>query len=553
MSVALNANYIAELNKKAQNEPVIIIEIEFDSGTLKFGTHSVFSDVLTCIDKISSTQNKLDTSKGYSTRGNIKFDIIGRENFKTLIKNEHPKNRRVNRYDGFVGLAFSDYVKTFTGTIQSWTRNDDRLTFTVDDDAQKVTTKLPVENDAGTQTIDYLNTNPIDMMLDILENQLGIDASLIDIATFENQRDIWRNSWIFHRVLTKPQEANKILNELQETTFGYIFHDGQKISYKADEPPPPASTVLSFSDTFNVKSLTASSGYSDSFFNKVEIYYDYDESDTDETDNYETRTIISNIDSQSASEWDETKTKTIKSKGLRTYTWIQPTNVTGVEINHVSKDNGLSAGATGSVINYDLSNNTLQWTAPDGTIGSAVVVNSDGKYRLFDSDLNKSIRVVVDVSALPAGNQNDTIDITNGAGGTYSSALANKWLNKYRDPATSVTFKTDINNINNDSNLLAITDTVKLTTDDAFDFGRDSWTDEQMLITSMRPDFNSSTATITAIQKRAGNQAGLRKGFIAPAGQSDYPSATTAEKEYAYIGDASNLVNAGTEDGYYII
>lgn len=622
MSVALNANYQAELNK-AQNTPVTIIEIEFDSGTLKYGTHDVFSDVLVCLSSPTSSQNKLDTEKGYSTRGNISFSIIGRDNFKPLVQNEYPKNRRVNRYDGFVGLAFSDYVKTFTGTIQGWTRKGDQLNFTVEDDVQKVTLKIPEANEAGTQSINYMNTNPVDIMLDILKTQLAIDASVVDTTQFEFERDLWRNAWVFHRVLREPIQANKLLNELQEQTFSYIFHDGQKVNYKADEPPTPNSVVLSFSDDDNLleNSINATSGYKSDFFNRIEVLYDYDESDDNETSNYETREIVIDIDSQSAGEWDETKTKTIKSQWLRTFQWNQPVNITGiVQLYHASKDNGLSAGATGSSIAYTQSTNSITWTAPDGTTGTPVVLESDGDYQVFDTNLNKSIRIRVDVSALPVGDQSDTISITAGSGDIFASTLANKILSKYRDPVTSVSFNVSLNDINNGGALLQTTDTIKLTTDEAFDFGRDSWTDEQMLITSVRPDFKKGMVSISASQKRAGNQAGLRKAFIAGGNEitltgvsgvfvvgetitgstslatavitrisgsvlsiigivgafqlsetitggtslatgtssilnipPDYPTATDAQRQYAFIGDASNLVNAGTEDGYYII
>jgi hypothetical protein len=554
MSVTLNANYIAELTA-GQNEPVTIIEIEFDSGTLKFSSDSVFGDVLVGLGAVTSAQNKLDTEKGYATRGNISFQIIGRDNFKSLIKNEYPKNRRVSRYDGFVGLAFSDYVKTFTGTIQDWKRNADTLTFTVEDDAQKITQKIPVEDGTGTQVINYMNYNPVDIMTDMLEAQLGIDGSLIDTAQFESERDLWRNAWKFHRVLIEPREGNKYLNELQEQTFSYIFSDGQKISYKADEPPVPASTVIVYSDDDNIleDTLNAESGYKKNFYNRIEVWYDHDESGSDNRGNYETVQIVSNVDSQSASEWDETKIKVVKSKWLRTYQWSQPVNVTGITIYHTSKDNGLSAGATGSTLLYTQSTNSLQWTAPDGVAGSVVVLDSDGVYQVFDQNLNKYIRISVDISALPVSTQSDTIDITDGAGSTYSSILANKIMSKYRDPATSVSFSVSINNINNDSNFLKVADTVKMTTDGAFDFGRDSWIEEQMLITSVRPNFTTNKVAITAIQKRAGSTAGLRSSFIAPSGQPDYGSATEAQKEYAFIGAAGTNLVGGTDNGYYII
>ncbi|KKK79158.1 hypothetical protein LCGC14_2836290, partial [marine sediment metagenome] len=33
----------------------------------------------------------------------------------------------------------------------------------------------------------------------------------------------------------------------------------------------------------------------------------------------------------------------------------------------------------------------------------------------------------------------------------------------------------------------------------------------------------------------------------------DYPAASASERQYGFIGDANNLVNAGSEDGYYLL
>ncbi len=54
---------------------------------------------------------------------------------------------------------------------------------------------------------------------------------------------------------------------------------------------------------------------------------------------------------------------------------------------------------------------------------------------------------------------------------------------------------------------------------------------------------------------------GLRYAIISPNDDletpadpfPDYPAASAAERQYGFIGDANNLVNAGSEDGYYIL
>lgn len=66
------------------------------------------------------------------------------------------------------------------------------------------------------------------------------------------------------------------------------------------------------------------------------------------------------------------------------------------------------------------------------------------------------------------------------------------------------------------------------------------------MLTSVRPE--KDKVSIEVIQTKMYR----RYGFIAPAGTLDYDSATAAQKEYAFIGDANNKVGAALVDGYYI-
>src|SRR3972149_7361571 len=98
MAIVLTTAYKAELNKKGFNTPNIILEIVLDSGMIKWGQHpGGFSDVFPILKDAASIQNKLDPKGGYTTRGQMSFTILGRDNFKNLIQNSRLKNRRVIR------------------------------------------------------------------------------------------------------------------------------------------------------------------------------------------------------------------------------------------------------------------------------------------------------------------------------------------------------------------------------------------------------------------------------------------------------------------------
>jgi hypothetical protein len=282
----------------------------------------------------------------------------------------------------------------------------------------------------------------------------------------------------------------------------------------------------------------------------VVFYYNHDGSSDDKAENFETIYITIDAGSQSASEWNEAKSKVIKSKFIRNITWTQPSAITGVTVYHASNDNSAGSGT----LTFVQADNTLQWTAPNGLIGGVVVLDKDGQYQIFDTNLNKFIRVVVDTASLPGSDQSETITISNLQGDSYVKTVANRLLTKHKSPVASVSFEIDINNVAYESNFIKPTDLKNLTTDEAFDKDRTTWASEELLLTSVRPDFARSKVRIEGIQTRIPAIGALRYGFIAPAGYPDYSSATEAQREYAFIGNSSNEVFDGATnvDGYYI-
>ncbi|VAW37788.1 hypothetical protein MNBD_DELTA02-721 [hydrothermal vent metagenome] len=551
MAISLSAAYLAQL-KKGLNTPNVILELALDSGTLKFGySTGGFSDVQPILKSVSSLQNRLDTRSGFATLGQISFVIVGRENFRSLIQNNYLKNRRVTRKDGFAGLAYTDYAATFTGKVLDWYRQGDELTITVADEAIKTTKKIPVENSTKTQNLDYRNMNPVDIMQDILKNQLGISASFVDDTQFDSEQTAWLSIWAFDRVLTSPKQAIKYLSELQQETNSFIVHDGEKITFKVFAPPAPGAAPDEWTDTRHIlkDSLSQKSGYKDGFFNRVIVYYDYDESGSDDEDNFEAAIIAVDAASQSSAEWDEIKTRTIKSKWIRSFTYTAASNITGVTLYHISTANG--AGAGDGTLAYNLINNTLTWRAPGGTAGEAVKLSKDGKFQVFDIDKTKWVRVIVETASLPGGDQSDTIVITAMDGKSFATGLASQLLRRYRYPVSTVSFSVDINNVSKGGNYLKPTDLVDVTTDEAGEKGEGAWDKTRLMITSLRPDFAGAEIKIDAIDTGMTR----RYGFIAPSGYPDYGTATDEQRERAFIGRASdNMVNDGSfyVDGFYI-
>ncbi len=580
MAITLTSKYLAEL-KKGVNRPNVVLELALDSGTVKLGYHNGraetpnvgyfsdgtryadgsiyasgstasmaigFSDVIPCLKSVSSLQNKIDTKSGYSTRGKITAVISGRDNFKNIVANNYLKNRRVTRKDGFVtrDFEYTDYATTFTGTIQDWSRKGDELTLTVSDDLVDATIKIPTENATKTQYVDYLNMNPVDIMTNILSTQLGIAAGYINSEQFTSERDTWLSSWKFARVITEPAEADTYLNELQIETNSFIVHEGDRISYKVFAPPVPGQSIEEWTDATHIlkDTLSVKSGYSGGFFNRIVAYYDFDESGGDKTDAFESVVIAVDSASQGSAQWDEASTKTIKSKWIRSFMFSQTANIGGLKVFHVSSANGAGTGT----LTYTDSTNTLTYTPPAGVVGEAVTLTKDGKYQVFGLDRTKYVRVLITTAGLPASNQSDTVTISPLDAQGYATVLAMKLLTRYRDPTTSISMEIDINNVAWNSTFIKPTDLKKITSGEVFEKGVTGWTQESVMLTSVNPNFESGRVQVEAIETKLYR----RYGFIAPAGYPDYGSASAAQKERAFIGNANNKVNGGAEDGYCI-
>jgi hypothetical protein len=175
-----------------------------------------------------------------------------------------------------------------------------------------------------------------------------------------------------------------------------------------------------------------------------------------------------------------------------------------------------------------------------------VKLTRDGKYQVFDADKNRYVRVLVSVAGLPDANAVSAVEINAIGGGNHASTLAGKLLNRYRDPVATMSFDVDINCMAYASSFMKPTDLKDLTTDEACGKGAASWVRNRVMLTSVRPDFASGRVSVEGVETKMSR----RYGFIAPAGLPDFEDASSAQRAYGYVGNASNLT--GGVDGYHI-
>ena len=573
MATTLPANFQTEL-AKGVNAPHIIVELVADSGTIKYGFGTGgFDDVLPIIKSTSSLQNKLDPSQGFATRGNASFTITGRDNFKNLVRDTYLKHRVINFKVGFnaPGYAYADYAIFYSGDFFEWIRNGDDFTIKVADAlSAHGTVKLPIPDDDSDliSVLKYQNANPVDICLDLTllkadrtTDVSGVETLKVPVAQVDQtnaiaEKDFWVPSVKFERVLIEAESANTLLQEVQESAGLFFFHNGEKIDCKVFAPLKAGETVDTFTDTNNIlrNSLTQNSGYLSNFFNRVLVYADYDESGEDGFRNYEVSKQAADAVSQGSTKWNEVTTKFIKSKWIHSRTYTQPSAISGVVIYHMSRANPVGSGT----LDWNATNSTLQWTSPSGGIGAAVEITESGQFQLSDGNNSAYIRVAVtDFSLLSAeATQGETITVTALAGDNYAQTLANRTLRRFSNPVATIKWSTDLNDINNGTIFRKPGDFLNITTDEAFEQGENTWVAEQVVITSMRPDYLRQVIQFEATEtKFSGSVYNSKVGFIhdSTTSPTDYDSATDAMKDYAYVCDTPALTVGTVANPAYVI
>lgn len=551
MSITFTNKFLTEL-KNPNRVRNIFIEIDLTvSITHRWGLHKLLPDVRPVMKSINSFQNKLSVKQNLSTKGNLSFSIASNPYMDNIIQTYRLKNLRIRKYEGFIadGWVLGDYNKTFEGIISDWSKSEDVYSFSARDIRERAQKVAPTAKADKTQYLDLSDMNPIDMMTNFINVQAGIASGDYDGAKFISERDTWYNNWKYHRVVTKSKNIDKYLEELQVETSSYIYHDGDKISFKSFAPLAPGTTVRELSDDYNLLSASVNneSGYSDHFFNRVEVYFDYDESGGDKKeDNYESVIVKENTTSQT--DWDEVKTKIIKSKFIRSYKFDQPVDVTGCIIYMASKDNGAGAGT----LAFTYSTQSFTWTANGDSAGTVKKITKSGIYQIKSANDEKYIRIIIDITALPGSNKSDSITLTALNGSIYANTIASRLVNRFSSPVATVKGSIDFKDMNNSGSLYAPTDLFRLTTDKVTVFGQGNFNQELCMMLSVRPDEKEQKINFEAIQAKLNTRA----GFIAPSGQPNYDTASEAQREYAHIGRTSdNKVYDGSDyvDGFYVI
>jgi hypothetical protein len=185
---------------------------------------------------------------------------------------------------GLVGMDQADFTLLFTGTISAVdsVNNNTEYAFTTDDPRQELAGVIYTLSDDGVTPTDSshahtVNAHPLDILLDILENQLGIDPTLVDVAKFTTYRDtIYGGAQFTFNITSAPAAKDFIENELMKPLGGYLRVNnlGQ---ITADFFYPIVTTPAMALNVDNL--LEAPEAGQAPLINQVSVRFDYDDND----------------------------------------------------------------------------------------------------------------------------------------------------------------------------------------------------------------------------------------------------------------------------------
>jgi len=156
------------------------------------------------------------------------------------------------------------------------------------------------DSDEEVQQAVYMQGNPPDLA-HALFNVAGIDDTEIDIAMLQANRDLWFSGWTFAALLHKPTKIKKLIKELREESFSYIWQGAdQKIKFKRLAPNAPGDAYRKITNAANIVYNTTSLGDTQANrYTRAVVYYDLlAGEDPDDEDNFRYSVGVANREAE---------------------------------------------------------------------------------------------------------------------------------------------------------------------------------------------------------------------------------------------------------------
>ena len=351
--LSTNANFDAK-HALDQKKPMYLIH--FDGETVDYVNHAPGNptyEVRDYLVRISGLGQRVEPEEGRASIGGLTIEIQDHSDEITALLSSDPYffHRRITTVKvGYAGMDEADMLTMATGWVTDLKMSSDLINYIFSvTDPQKWMQRKVFRNASDISPV-TVQGNPINILLAVLTstgagtngdydwyeetNGLGLNVDYINITNIEAMRDRWYpgDSHYMAFTITEKEKAKDWLErEIFKVLNCYPVIDGQgRFNLKPFRPPLAAlETVQSF-DENNIIGVPEWDANLGALINEVEVLYNYDGSDFDETDFIDSTSINNRGPGR--------KPLTIKSRGLHTSgAGSQPNRVSDIMLSRKAK------------------------------------------------------------------------------------------------------------------------------------------------------------------------------------------------------------------------
>ena len=228
------------------------------------------------LDSLSTLTTTVDTFKP-STVGQMTLTFDHTPSLSDWVSTKFPKNKDVIIYAGFraEGWTKQDHIQFFHGQVDSWSLNAaDKIVIIVKDFSKEWSVDVPSKWESAADDVTWTAEHPIDVMLDILQNQINVRNSKIDLDSFETVKTAL-SGWKVTRTITgDPVDGKKLMEELRILCSAiFIPNANGSIGIKIFDPAEAEIDSLTDTDFIRNPSWDPNA---DSLVNRTLIYTNWD-------------------------------------------------------------------------------------------------------------------------------------------------------------------------------------------------------------------------------------------------------------------------------------
>lgn len=264
---------------------------------------------------ISALTTTIDTFKS-STVGQMSLTFDHILSLSDWVNTKYPKNKDVIIYAGFRGDGWTkqDHIQFFHGQIDEWSVNaQNQLVIIIKDFSKEWAVDVPTKWESAGDDVTWTAQHHIDVMLDILQNQINVRDSKIELDSFATVKAAL-SGWEVTRTITgEAEDGKKLMEELRILCSAFFVPNANgSIGIKRFDPTEDEIDSLTDDDFIGVPSWEANAG---SLINRALIYTNWD-GDGDSAADFSDVDI--STDATSQTNHSEIATYELKDKWTRT-------------------------------------------------------------------------------------------------------------------------------------------------------------------------------------------------------------------------------------------